>query len=95
MKIKKNIGKIIRMKRILSNYTQREICDILKISKDKLSRIENCKYFSLSIGEGIKLSILFDLDINDIFSNENDLSILYKYFSDIKARRKLRIENYI
>jgi transcriptional regulator with XRE-family HTH domain len=42
------LGKLLKIKRIKSNYTQRELADVVGISKDQLSKIERTGKTSLA-----------------------------------------------
>ena len=69
--IKKAISKAIIKIRNNNNLTQQKLAEILDVSIEHISRIENCKY-TCSITLIFKLCSIFNLSIDEFFEIEKD-----------------------
>ena len=82
--IQKAISKAIIKIRINNNLTQQKLAEILDVSIEHISRIENCKY-TCSITLIFKICSIFNLNIDEFFEiekcEEDNISNFFKNLS--------------
>lgn len=72
-----------------NKLTQEKLAELLDVSVEHISRIENCKY-TCSITILLKICSLFNMSINDFFgiaSNSND-SKIDKFFKELPLEKR-------
>ena len=86
--LQKAIANSILSIRNKNNLTQQNLADILDVSIEHISRIENCKY-TCSITLILKLCSIFDLSIDEFFGidNTHDDSIS-SFFKDLSLEKR-------
>ena len=87
--IQKAISNSFLQIRKKNNLTQEKLAELLDVSIEHISRIENCKY-TCSITLIIKMCSLFNLSLNDFFGvKENESSSeLDKFFKELPIEKR-------
>lgn len=72
-----------------NKLTQEKLAEILDVSVEHISRIENCRY-TCSITIIIKMCSIFNLSLNDFFGIENNESEseLDKFFKELPIEKR-------
>ena len=82
--VKNAISKSLLKIRKNNNLTQQKLAEILDVSIEHISRIENCKY-TCSINLIFKICTIFKMNIDEFFeiedSDENNLTKFFKSLS--------------
>lgn len=86
--LQKAIAKSILNIRTKNDLTQQKLAEILDVSIEHISRVENCKY-TCSISLIFKLCTIFDLTIDEFFgiNNSQDDSIS-TFFKDLSLEKR-------
>lgn len=86
--IQKAISKAIVKIRTNNNLTQQKLAEILDVSIEHISRIENCKY-TCSISLIFKLCSIFNLSIDEFFDVEqNDDDNISNFFKNLSLEKR-------
>ena len=87
--IQKAISKSFLEIRKKNMLTQEKLAEILDVSVEHISRIENCRY-TCSITLILKMCSIFNLSLNEFFGVENkeSESQLNKFFKDLSIDKK-------
>lgn len=86
--IKKAISKSMLKIRTNNNLTQQKLAEILDVSIEHISRIENCKY-TCSITLIFKLCSIFNLSIDEFFDiDQNDDDNISKFFKNLSLEKR-------
>ena len=87
--IQKAISNTFISLRKKNRLTQEKLAEILDVSVEHISRIENCKY-TCSITLIIKMCSIFNLSLNDFFGikNTSNETQLEKFFNDLPIDKR-------
>lgn len=61
----------IKIERAIKNITQEDLANIIEVSRQTINSIENNRYIPSTI-LALKISMLFDKNVNEIFELEDD-----------------------
>ncbi|AGK95600.1 helix-turn-helix domain-containing protein [Clostridium pasteurianum] len=72
--VKKELGQIIKSKRIKKKFTQNKVACSINMSRNYLSDIENGRYMP-SVETLAKIAKTLDIDLNFLVKNDGNTSI--------------------
>lgn len=86
--IRKAISSAIIKIRTNNNLTQQKLAEILDVSIEHISRIENCKY-TCSITLIFKICSIFNLSIDEFFGiQKDDTDTLAEFFKNLSLEKR-------